>query len=472
MGNKKNLYQERLSRYVTALYNGKPDRIPIRVLAQELAAKHAGYSNFEVAMDHELQFEVNRRFAVDLGVDAIQTNSIVNWMGMQKAIGWKGIMFPGIGVPEDGCTQWTEPSTEDEAFLKEDEYAEFTEDPTAFLLNKWLPRFTDHLQPHGQPVTLAHNMSLINGVLAYDLFFDTWKKAHGELIAAGVVPAVGSVLKAPLDILGDKLRGYVNLCHDLLERRDKVIAACEALMPHLFEVVATGADPTGNIPSIIWMHRGCVPFISPHDFQEIYWPTLKPIIEELWSRGSQIILYAEGDWGPHLEAFGELSEKSIIFHADKTDVFHASKVLGHKFCISGGIPNELLAWGTPDEVRACCKKVIDGVAGDGGYILDASALLMDDANLENVRAMIDFTREYGIYSESSRSSLDNLKPDTRSPNKGIPCPNVHRPPGVCFPWEEKKSSFPPITAHEEHIRKVWENIDRLGYLFCWINLTW
>jgi hypothetical protein len=46
MGNKENLYQERLSRYVTALYNGKPDRIPIRVLAQELAAKHAGYSNF------------------------------------------------------------------------------------------------------------------------------------------------------------------------------------------------------------------------------------------------------------------------------------------------------------------------------------------------------------------------------------------------------------------------------------------
>ncbi len=123
-----------------------------RTIRAVIAAKHAGYSNFEVAMDHELQFEVNRRFAVDLGVDAIQTNSIVNWMGMQKAIGWKGIMFPGIGLPEDGCTQWTEPSTEDEAFLKEDEYDEFTEDPTAFLLNKWLPRFTDHLQPHGQTV--------------------------------------------------------------------------------------------------------------------------------------------------------------------------------------------------------------------------------------------------------------------------------------------------------------------------------
>lgn len=78
MDSNKNQYQDRLNRYVTALYNGKPDRVPIRVLAEELTAKHAGFSNFDVAIDHKLQFEVNRKFAIDMGVDAIQTNSIVN----------------------------------------------------------------------------------------------------------------------------------------------------------------------------------------------------------------------------------------------------------------------------------------------------------------------------------------------------------------------------------------------------------
>ena len=110
------------------------------------------------------------------------------------------------------------------------------------------------------------------------MFFNAWGEAHVKLINSGIVPAVSSVLKAPLDILGDKLRGYVNLSYDLFERRDKVIAACESLMPHLFQVVAGGADKDGLIPSIIWMHRGCVPFISHKDFDEIYWPTLKPII--------------------------------------------------------------------------------------------------------------------------------------------------------------------------------------------------
>lgn len=159
-GDNQTLFRERQQRYVTALYNEKPDRVPIRVLAEEFA----GYSNFDTAIDHQLQFDVNRQFAVDMGVDAIQTNSIVNWMGMMKAIGWKGIVFPGIGLPVTSCTQWTEPSTEEQAFLKAREYNEFCEDPTAFIFNKWLPRFTDHINQAGAPVTYEHNMSLINGI--------------------------------------------------------------------------------------------------------------------------------------------------------------------------------------------------------------------------------------------------------------------------------------------------------------------
>ena len=38
----------------------------------------------------------------------------------------------------------------------------------------------------------------------------------------------------------------------------------------------------------------------------------------------------------------------------------------------------------------------DIVGKDGGYIMDASTGL-DDAKLENVKAMFEFTREYGVY---------------------------------------------------------------------------
>jgi hypothetical protein len=470
----KEKYEERLKRYVTACYNGKPDRIPIRIFAEEVAAKYSGYDNFEAAVDHELQFDVNRKFAVELNCDAIQTNSIVNWMGMMKALGWKGIVFPGIGLPVQSCTQWTEPGDEENAFLRFDEYDRFADDPTAFLLSTWLPRFTEHIQPSGAPVTFEHNMSLINGILAYDMFFSAWSAKTKELMDAGVVPAVSSVLKAPLDIIGDKLRGYINLVYDLHDRRDKVIAACEALMPHLYHLVLSGADPDRNIPSIIWMHRGSVPYITPSDFSEIYWPTLKPIIEELWANGQQIILYAEGNWEAHLEAFAQLPEKSVIFHADKTDIFKAHKILGSKFCISGGIPNELLTIGDPEDVRSYCKRIIDGVARDGGYIMDAGALILDDAKVENVKTMIGYTLEYGVYDPSQGESmaLDEIK-SCRRPQAGqYSFRKQRRRPGVCVPWDLKKKELPPITGKEELVKDTWEMIDKMGYLFLWVNLTW
>ena len=71
--------------------------------------------------------------------------------------------------------------------------------------------------------------------------------------------------------------------------------------------------------------------------------------------------------------------------------------MGEKFAISGGIPNDLLAFGTPQEVREYCKKVIQTVGKDGGYLMDASAIIQSDAKIENMRAMTEATLEYGVY---------------------------------------------------------------------------
>ena len=62
----------------------------------------------------------------------------------------------------------------------------------------------------------------------------------------------------------------------------------------------------------------------------------------------------------------------------------------------GNVPNVMLLSGTPDDVRAYCKKLIDVVGKDGGFIMDA-AVMLDEAKPENLKAMIDFTKEYGIY---------------------------------------------------------------------------
>jgi len=458
-------YEERLNRYVTAMRNGKPDRVPVRPFAAEFVASYSGYTCQEVTHDYEKAFEATRRCAADFGWDATVGNMVYVWTGLTQAIGLKYYGVPGIDVPPDTGFQYREPP-EEEAHMRADEYDELIADPTAFLFNIWLPRAANDVSPTGQPTSYRNNLSFLKGGMAMLNYFNAFPVQNERLKSeCGVVSAIAGIFKAPFDILADKLRGYMGLTMDMITQPDKVLAACEALMPHLFHVALGGADPDKHVPIGFWMHRGCVPFISPDQFQSHYWPTLKPIIEELWQQGHQTLFYAEGDWNAHLGAFAELPDQSIVYHVDRGDIFEVHQALGHKFCISGGIPNTVLTYSTPAEVRDYCKKVIDGVARDGGYIMDASAIIQNDAKAENVRAMTEFTQEYGTYSQGASHAAPEVAQSVATGMAGRKEPRVK--PGVCIPWEEKRRELPVITGDQDLVRSVWEANDALGYLYIW-----
>ena len=135
----------------------------------------------------------------------------------------------------------------------------------------------------------------------------------------------------------------------------------------------------------------------------------------------------------------------------------------------------LLSYGKPDEVRAFCRRVIDEVASDGGYIMDAGAIMQDDTSIENLRVMTDTAREYGVYSAGSYKPPVATPPcevpasvaDRQKLNgmNGRPQPRVR--PGVCFPWEERVKELPEITGSPELVRKIWEDIDAFGNMYIW-----
>jgi len=282
----------------------------------------------------------------------------------------------------------------------------------------------------------------------------------------GTVSAICGMLKAPLDILADKLRGYLGLAYDLMEIPEKVEQACRALMPHLGYLALTGADPSHQVPIPIWMHRGCTPFISKEHFERIYWPTLKPIVEALWAQGNQTLFYAEGKWDAHLESFAELPAHSIVYHLDRGNPERTHEVLGKKFCLSGGLPNVMMAFAPPEQVRAQCRKLIESIGAEGGYIMDASAILQNDATLENLRAMTEATREYGVYRSPSAPTP---VAEARVTTAGLPAwVSAAQPrPGVCRTWAEKVRELPPMKGDEALAKKVWEDVEGLAYLYIW-----
>ncbi len=99
--NMEQLYAERLKRYVTAMRNEKPDRIPIRPFVAEFTAKYAGYTCQEVAHDYEKAFAAARKCAADFDWDAVVSNMVFVWTGLTEAIGLKYYRIPGIHLPVD-----------------------------------------------------------------------------------------------------------------------------------------------------------------------------------------------------------------------------------------------------------------------------------------------------------------------------------------------------------------------------------
>ena len=85
-----------------------------------------------------------------------------------------------------------------------------------------------------------------------------------------------------------------------------------------------------------------------------------------------------------------------MWRFDKTDMARAKEVLGDKCCISGNVPSSLISTGTPQDIKEYCRKLIEVCGKGGGYILAAGSSVTK-APPENLRAMIEAAKEYGVY---------------------------------------------------------------------------
>ena len=136
--------------------------------------------------------------------------------------------------------------------------------------------------------------------------------------------------------------------------------------------------------------------MSLKQFERFFWPTLRDLMVALINEGLTPCPFWEGDCTSRLEAIKEIPKGKACYKFEATDMVKAKKILGDTVSIRGNVPLSLLATGTPEQVREYCRNLIDTAGKDGGFIMDA-ATGVDDAKYENVRAMFDVTREYGVY---------------------------------------------------------------------------
>jgi len=184
---------------------------------------------------------------------------------------------------------------------------------------------------------------------------------------------------------------------DMYRQPDKLLEALERLTPLMIRLGAEGALSSGRPLVFIPLHKGADGFMSDEQYQTFYWPTFKKLISGLVNEGLVPFIFAEGGYNTRLETIKDIPRATTIWHFDYTDMAKAKEALGNIACVAGNVPISMLNTGTPDEVRDYCRNLIDVAGKGGGYIMTSGGVI-DKAKTENVRAMIEITKEYGVYS--------------------------------------------------------------------------
>jgi len=216
-----------------------------------------------------------------------------------------------------------------------------------------------------------------------------WKTNHD------VVPWQESISYVPAELMlfYRGIEGFT----DLIERPDKIIEINEK---HNCKIIET----TLHVARRLRAKNICIPslkfsssMISPRMFEKLAWPWLKQQVLAYHRAGFLVILHLDGNWDPLLEYFTDLPTGSAVVELDISDMFHAKRVLSKRLCIKGNIDPTMLAFGSQGEVEEACKRLIDGCAEGGGFILSSGCEAPPNSKPGNIEAMLRCAVEYGKY---------------------------------------------------------------------------
>jgi hypothetical protein len=410
----KKAYQIRAKRIVNVYNVEEPDRVPVNIFPNTLPYLVSGTSVRSAMYDYNQALAACKKFNEKYS-EALETfaSPFTNSGRIMDLLDYKLYFWPGQGLPLESLgIQFVEAE-----YMKVEEYDDLITDPSDFWYRTYLPRVFGICRPFSQfqPVTNLIEVISLNQLDV--LGSASMQEALFKLIEVGReykrrsdvfssypsgpemgFPQVmgGKFAKAPFDTLGDTLRGTTNLMKDMYRRPEKVLAACDKIADFTIRSVLKSPDLADQHFVMYPLHKGADGWMSEKQFKTFYWPSLKKVMDAFINEGLIQSLFAEGSFNSRLELVNEFPKGAVHWMFDQTDIFKAKQILGNKCSIQGNVPSSLIVTGTPADVRACCKKLIEVCGKGGGYILGPGAVA-DEPKLENIQAMVDSAREYGVY---------------------------------------------------------------------------
>ena len=407
-------YQKRVSLIKDAIQlKQRPARIPICPSAGFFPVEYGGITSYEGMYDYPALMKAWEAYHRDFETDIYTGPTSVVPGKVLDILDLKLYQWPGHGVAKEREYQFVEGE-----YMQGDEYQDLIDDPTAFFLNTYFPRIFGALKPF-ETLPLFPPMNEIPVIPPTFMRFGTeemqqvfqrlaeageealhWRTMVGKMgariMGKGFPAFSGGFTKAPFDVIGDSLRGTAGIMLDMFRHPDELKEACERLTPILVKGGVGGCRATGHIMPFIPLHKGADGFMSDEQFQTFYWPTLRKLIIGLINEGMVPLLFAEGGYNQRLEVISDLPKGKVVWWFDRTDMKQAKETVGQVACLAGNMPLDLLCTGTPDQVKTYCRELM-AVAGEGGGFIFSTGAGIQGSKPENVEAMLEAAKEYGVY---------------------------------------------------------------------------
>ncbi len=408
------LYKERATLYRDAIQMKKPPkRIPVCPSAGSFPIEYAGITWHEAMYDYAKLSFAWQKYHDDFDPDGLNAPRNIAPGKALELLGLSLYRWAGGGLRHDQEYQFVE-----KEYMKADEYMDLIDDPTGFFLYSFFPRVCTRLEAFGKLPLMPpiHELPVVpSGLIPFGL--DEVADALGHLMQAGRevhlwLKQVNKInirimgqgkpsfsagfTKAPFDVIGDSLRGTKGVLMDMFRHPEELIEACDRLVPFMVKSGAAACKAAGHVMPFIPLHKGADTFMSEKQFETFYWPSLRKVIVGLINEGVVPQLFVEGGYNRRLDIINDLPRGKVVWWFDSTDMARAKETVGQNNCIAGNVPLDILCTGTPDDVKACCRKLIDTAGKEGGFILTSGAGVQG-SKPGNVKAMIEFSKEYGIY---------------------------------------------------------------------------
>jgi hypothetical protein len=406
------LYDERSKRVRAAVELKKTDRVPFSLMVE--VQSFAGVPNAASYYDPLRMKRAMRQAAVELEPDMAE-GGFPSCGAAMTEMDVKNTLWPGGPLPPDYGMQAVEGE-----YMKADEYDMFLNDPTGFVIRRYLPRIYGVLQPlaklppmdsmfmgfdfltplFSSPEFVEMAKHITAAGKHVEKFRKTLMEISGDLEQLGFPPFTafggGGVGGAPYDTLTSSLRGMKGSMIDMYRQPDKLLKACEVILERRIARALPANKASKDYPQKIAMPlwRGDPTFMSEAQFIKFYWPGLKKSLLTHVELGYVPCPFFEAPFGERLKYIQELPKGKVIISIDARDLVPAKKLLAGHECLLMRTPNSAKVW-TLNQLQSFLKDVIDTWGKQTGLIL--VIMIPDRTPVKDMQGLLKWFKEYSRY---------------------------------------------------------------------------